>query len=158
LFVENGLIQSNIAGLANLFAGTLVALPVVICGGGFILVLVVFSEGQTQIAMIIFAPGVLALVGLGASAILVDIMLNVRNLAGPNGNLLGNSNHAGNTISGHEASGAGMEADSTESEFAMEYNGKKIHCSSKFNGYVVDRQTFKTLKLAKEFIDSKTAS
>jgi hypothetical protein len=74
--------QSNIAGLANLFAGTLVALSVVICGGGFILVLVVLSEGQTQIAIIIFALGVLAIVGLGASAVLVDIMYNVRSLAG----------------------------------------------------------------------------
>jgi hypothetical protein len=72
--------QSTIAALANLFASALVAISVIILLGTVFLALFVAEIGGFGMAAGTVGLGLIALIVCGASAVLVDIMNNVRNM------------------------------------------------------------------------------
>ena len=71
--------QSTIAALANLFASALVVIAVIIIFGTLIAALNAAEAGGFMVVLVL-GLGLIALVICGASAVLVDIMNNVRNM------------------------------------------------------------------------------
>ena len=72
--------QSTVAALANLFASALVVIAVIIIFGTLIAVLSAVEAGGGFMVVVVLGLGLIALVICGASAVLVDIMNNVRNM------------------------------------------------------------------------------